>query len=104
MKQLIVNMIFYRFCSSCVEEKAVQWLQVNRQQICIMLNFFSEQAPFNEIVFSMASTDQRILDYFTVYSNGAVATRKNFLDIPSPNQFIVSFPFLLQWAQLVCSH
>ena len=53
--------------------------------------FMSLQAPFNELVFSMATTDATIRQYFGVYSDGNVFTRKTFTDLPTPDQFTVSW-------------
>ena len=39
----------------------------------------------------MATTDPVIVEYFGVYSDGSVFTRKTFEDLPSPDQFTVSF-------------
>ncbi|XP_070182175.1 protocadherin Fat 4-like [Littorina saxatilis] len=45
------------------------------------------QAPFNQLFFSMVTTDSTIQQYFGVFSNGVVFTRKSFLDLPSPDRF-----------------
>ena len=73
-------------------------------------HFLLWQAPFNDLIFTMASTDTTIGNYFGVYSDGSVFTRKTFVDLPSPNVFTVSFCFCFaplhyswEWYMYACN-